>query len=93
MHPDCIKTDQMIIFILFFSVKIDPKYNDPKNPPRGCMENITPINVNPNPLELAKIGKNGAIIEIEQLIKKLQILKEWYSNRGLNCIIILNIYN
>ena len=42
-------TDQMIIFILFFSVKIDPKYNDPKNPPRGCMENITPINVNSNP--------------------------------------------
>lgn len=78
----------MIIFILFFSVNIDPKYNDPKNPPRGCIENIIPINVNPNPLELAKIGKNGAIIEIELLIKKLQKLKEWNCRVGVNCIII-----
>jgi len=41
------------------------------------MENITPISVNSNPLELAKIGKKGPIIEMEQPIKKLQILKEW----------------
>jgi len=50
------------------------------------VENITPINVNPNPFACANIGKNGAIIEIEQQTKKLQILKEWNSSFGLNCI-------